>query len=135
MELRLCLKGLAATYSRGIYKTTTIGKAAFDGRVRNGNGSGHSFMTTKVRADGPLPRCAARGAGLAARSHLPALNLRKSMFPEARPLTGRGIDGHSSLKTTHRLWASLFGLVYNSRVKIALFLLATPVKGRRFIGR
>ena len=39
---------LAATYSRGIYKTTTIGKAAFDGRVRNGNGSDHSFMTTKV---------------------------------------------------------------------------------------
>jgi hypothetical protein len=30
---------LAATYSRGIYKTTTIGKTAFDGRVRNGNGS------------------------------------------------------------------------------------------------
>ena len=42
------IKNLAATYSRGIYKTTTIGKAAFDGRVRNGNGSGHSFMTTKV---------------------------------------------------------------------------------------
>ena len=40
---------LAATYSRGIYKTTTIGKAAFDGRVRDGIGSGHSFMTTKIR--------------------------------------------------------------------------------------
>ena len=38
---------LAATYSRGIYKTTTIGKTVFDGRVRNGNGSGHSFMATK----------------------------------------------------------------------------------------
>src|SRR6059036_3410235 len=38
---------LAATYSRGIYKTTTIGKTAFDGRVRNGNGSDHSFMATK----------------------------------------------------------------------------------------
>ena len=38
---------LAATYSRGVYKTTTIGKAVFDGRVRNGNGSGHSFMATK----------------------------------------------------------------------------------------
>ena len=40
-------KDLATTYSRGIYKTTTIGKAAFDGRVRDGNGSGHSFMVTK----------------------------------------------------------------------------------------
>ena len=39
---------LAATYSRGSYTTTTIGKAAFDGRVRNGIGSVHSFMTTKV---------------------------------------------------------------------------------------
>ena len=38
---------MAATYSRGIYKTTTIGHAMFDGRVRNGNGSGHSFITTK----------------------------------------------------------------------------------------
>ena len=40
---------LAATYSRGTYRTTTIGKAVFDGRVRNGNGSGHSFMATKKR--------------------------------------------------------------------------------------
>ena len=38
---------LAATYSRGIYKTTTIGNAAFDGRVRNGIGSDHSFKATK----------------------------------------------------------------------------------------
>jgi hypothetical protein len=38
---------LAATYSRGIYKTTTIGKTVFDGRVRNGIGSDHSFMATK----------------------------------------------------------------------------------------
>ena len=38
---------MAATYSRASYTGTTIGKAAFDGRVRNGNGSGHSFMTTK----------------------------------------------------------------------------------------
>ena len=41
------MKDLAATYSRGVYKTTTIGNAAFDGRVRNGNGSDHSFMATK----------------------------------------------------------------------------------------
>ena len=40
-------KNLAATYSRRSYTTTTIGKTAFDGRVRNGNGSGHSFMATK----------------------------------------------------------------------------------------
>ena len=38
---------LAATYSRGTYRTTTIGKTVFDGRVRNGNGSDHSFMATK----------------------------------------------------------------------------------------
>jgi hypothetical protein len=37
---------MAATYSRGIYKTTTIGKAVFDVRVRNGNGSDHSFRAT-----------------------------------------------------------------------------------------
>lgn len=40
-------KDLAATYSRGSYTATTIGKAAFDGRVRDGNGSDHSFMATK----------------------------------------------------------------------------------------
>ena len=40
-------KDLAATYSRGGYTTTTIGNAAFDGRVRDGNGSDHSFMATK----------------------------------------------------------------------------------------
>ena len=41
---------LAATYSRGVYKTTTIGKTVFDGRVRNGNGSDHSFKATKNRS-------------------------------------------------------------------------------------
>jgi hypothetical protein len=40
-------KDLAATYSRGSYTTTTIGKTAFDGRVRDGNGSDHSFIATK----------------------------------------------------------------------------------------
>ena len=40
-------KNLAATYSRGAYRTTTIGNAAFDGRVRDGIGSGHSFMATR----------------------------------------------------------------------------------------
>ena len=52
------LEKLAATYSRGVYKTTTIGKTVFDGRVRNGNGSDHSFMATKKSfvktADAPL---------------------------------------------------------------------------------
>jgi hypothetical protein len=44
----LCrIEDLATTYSRGSYTTTTIGKAAFDGRVRDGNGSVHSFMVTK----------------------------------------------------------------------------------------
>ena len=41
------LKDLAATYSRRSYTTTTIGKTAFDGRVRDGNGSDHSFIATK----------------------------------------------------------------------------------------
>ena len=41
------LERLAATYSRRIYKTTTIGKTVFDGRVRKGIGSDHSFMATK----------------------------------------------------------------------------------------
>jgi hypothetical protein len=41
------MKDLAATYSRGSYTTTTIGKTAFDGRVRDGNGSDHSFIATK----------------------------------------------------------------------------------------
>jgi hypothetical protein len=40
-------KDLATTYSRGTYRTTTIGNAAFDGRVRDGIGSGHSFMVTR----------------------------------------------------------------------------------------
>ena len=41
------MKTLAATYSRRGYTTTTIGNAAFDGRVRKGIGSDHSFMATK----------------------------------------------------------------------------------------
>ncbi len=45
--LRLFIERLAATYSRRTYRTTTIGKTAFDGRVRNGIGSDHSFMATK----------------------------------------------------------------------------------------
>ena len=40
-------KRLAATYSRGSYTTTTIGLAAFDCRVRNGNGSDHCGNATK----------------------------------------------------------------------------------------
>jgi hypothetical protein len=46
-ETALIRKELAATYSRGSYTSTTIGKAAFDGRVRDGIGSDHSFMATK----------------------------------------------------------------------------------------
>ena len=45
--LRLFIEKLAATYSRRTYRTTTIGKTVFDGRVRNGIGSDHSFMATK----------------------------------------------------------------------------------------
>jgi hypothetical protein len=39
--------GKAATYSRASYTCTTIGNAAFDGRVRDGIGSDHSFIATK----------------------------------------------------------------------------------------
>ena len=45
--LRGYVEKLAATYSRRTYRTTTIGKTVFDGRVRNGIGSDHSFMATK----------------------------------------------------------------------------------------
>ena len=38
---------LATTYSRRSYTTTTIGNEAFDGRVRNGNGSDHPLMITR----------------------------------------------------------------------------------------
>jgi hypothetical protein len=41
------MERMATTYSRGTYRTTTIGNAVFDGRVRDGIGSGHSFMVTK----------------------------------------------------------------------------------------
>ena len=41
------MKDLAATYSRASYTGTTIGNAVFDGRVRDGIGSDHSFMVTK----------------------------------------------------------------------------------------
>ena len=41
------IEKLAATYSRRTYRTTTIGKTVFDGRVRDGIGSDHSFMATK----------------------------------------------------------------------------------------
>jgi hypothetical protein len=47
MSERRCGKDLATTYSRGTYRATTIGKTVFDGRVRDGIGSGHSFMVTK----------------------------------------------------------------------------------------
>ena len=40
-------KKLAATYSRASFTCTTIGKAVFDGRVRDGIGSDHRFMATK----------------------------------------------------------------------------------------
>jgi hypothetical protein len=99
---------LAATYSRGIYKTTTIGKAAFDGRVRNGNGSDHSFMTTKVSVD-DLCRFIGQGCGFG-RRFVQHLNFKEHSEN----------DFGYSLKTTHRLLA-IKGY-YNSRVKIAFCL-------------
>ena len=58
-EVPAFFEKLAATYSRGVYKTTTIGKTVFDGRVRNGIGSDHSFMATKSAGARP-PRTDAR---------------------------------------------------------------------------
>src|ERR1700690_2969592 len=60
-HLRGFVERLAATYSRRTYRTTTIGKTVFDGRVRNGIGSDHSFMATKLLRISPrqpeaLPR-------------------------------------------------------------------------------
>jgi len=46
--LRVFIKRMAATYSRGSYTTTTIGHAAFDCRVRDGNGSDHCGNATKL---------------------------------------------------------------------------------------
>ena len=47
-NLRALFKRMAATYSRGSYTTTTIGHAVFDGRVRDGNGSDHCGIATKL---------------------------------------------------------------------------------------
>jgi hypothetical protein len=46
--LRVFIERMAATYSRGSYTTTTIGHAAFDCRVRDGNGSDHCGNATKL---------------------------------------------------------------------------------------
>src|SRR5512140_1788362 len=54
---------LAATYSRGAYRTTTIGKTVFDGRVRNGNGSDHSFMATKKKCRMQSEECGMKAFG------------------------------------------------------------------------
>ena len=72
-----CFERLAATYSRGSYTTTTIGKTAFDGRVRDGNGSDHSFMATKIHAAGTP-------CGIRSGLFQPALpkTVKERMFPE-----------------------------------------------------
>ncbi len=40
---------LAAIYSRGTYRPTTIDVLMFHFRVRNGTGWGHQAMTTRLR--------------------------------------------------------------------------------------
>ena len=47
LNLSPAKKKLAATYSRESYTIATIGNEAFDGRVRDGIGSGHFFIATK----------------------------------------------------------------------------------------
>ena len=80
-------KVLAATYSRGSYTTTTIGNAAFHGRVRNGNGWSHCFMTTRKASfvEGSRPLLA-HAASQPPRDHQRISKISRS------------------LKTTHRMW-------------------------------
>ena len=89
------LKKLAATYSRGIYKTTTIGNAAFHGRVRNGNGWDHCFMTTRKII------CVENPSGPPQRT-------------SRLPVSPRLSKSCGSLKTTHRMRAC------SSRIEIAI---------------
>jgi hypothetical protein len=42
------MKEEAATYSRASFTGTTIGNIEFDGRVRDGIGSGLNFIATKI---------------------------------------------------------------------------------------
>jgi hypothetical protein len=84
---RLFRKDLAATYSRGSYTTTTIGKAAFDGRVRDGNGSDHSFMATKIYTAGT-----------------PLRDPQRALEPALPKL----LKNECSLKTTHRCLNHVF---------------------------
>jgi hypothetical protein len=84
---------MATTYSRGSYTATTIGPAAFDGRVRNGNGSDHCGIVTKNFLRTATTACAAFVA-----------NFNRAMLkniPRFRAETDHGF-GHS-LKTTHRI--------------------------------
>lgn len=55
------LKFLAITYSRATYRSTTIGDAAFNDRVRNGNGWNnrtvdHQRSRTKISSAIPADR-------------------------------------------------------------------------------
>ena len=64
----------AATYSRASYTSTTIGNAVFDGRVRDGIGSGHRFMATEKllkiwRDSGPWGAGVSRSFGTGNRNH------------------------------------------------------------------
>ena len=78
---------MAATYSRGIYKTTTIGKTEFDGRVRNGIGSDHSFIATKKR------EC--RGASVEGKTSSP----NETLDFERTPSSDGGVTRHPTLAT------------------------------------
>ena len=87
---------MAATYSRGIYKTTTIGNAAFDGRVRNGIGSDHSFMATT--------KCVRTATAAFAANTFPC-DVKEQSAPRGaatewvRPFSENYTQGHSSHTT------------------------------------
>lgn len=127
------LKKLAATYSRGTFRTTTIGKAVFDGRVRDGIGSGHRFGATNkivgVRDFFRPPLQELRSGALTGRARAGFASRHKDQSEHGSVLSHLHTGGRFQGRPRQ-------GLVVSSRVyvKIAWFLaftLGAPVKALR----